>query len=104
MWPLVYRENQERIGFCGFDRLWGGEEIEIGYWLAPDYWGKGLATEAAQAVMRYGRDTLGLRQIVAVAQPENKASIRVLKKLGMIREKNVTHEGVAHVFYRSGEP
>ena len=100
LWPLVYRESQKLIGFCGFDRLWGGEEIEIGYWLAPDYWGEGLATEAAQAVMRYGRERLGLRQIAAVAHPENKASIRVLEKIGMVYVKNVTHEGVEHVYYR----
>ena len=103
LWPLVYREAQELIGFCGFDRLWGGEEIEIGYWLAPDYWGKGLATEAAQAVMRYGREKLGLRRVVAVAHPENKASIRVLEKLGMVYAKNVTHEGVEHVYYQCRE-
>jgi len=36
LWPLVYRENQELIGFCGFDHLWGGREIEIGYWLARE--------------------------------------------------------------------
>lgn len=100
LWPLIYRENQELIGFCGLDRLWGGDEIEIGYWLAPDYWGKGLATEAAQAVMQYGKEKLGLRQIVAVAQPANKASIRVLKKLGMTYVKNALHDGVDHAIYR----
>ena len=100
LWPLIYRKNQELIGFCGFDYLRGGDEIEIGYWLAPDYWGKGLATEAAQAVMEYGKNRLGLRQIVAVAHPENKASIRVLEKLGMTYEATVCYEGIAHVFYR----
>lgn len=60
LWPLYYRENEELIGFCGFDRLWGGDEIEIGYWLAPAYWGKGLATEATQAAMQYGKEKLGL--------------------------------------------
>lgn len=103
LWPIIYRENQELIGFCGFDCLWGGREIEIGYWLAPEYWGKGLATEAALAVMRYGRETLGLRRIVAVAHTENKASIRVLEKLGMIHEKNVSHDGIEHVYYRLRE-
>ncbi len=103
LWPLIYRDNHELIGFCGFDRLWGGDEIEIGYWLAPDYWGKGLATEAAQAVMQYGRKTLGLRQIVAVAHPENRASIRVMEKLGMIYEENASHEGIEHVCYKYRE-
>ncbi len=88
------------IGFCGFDHLWGGAEIEIGYWLAPEYWGKGLATEAAQAVMQYGKERLGLQQIVAVAQPANRASIRVMEKLGMTCAKRVCHEGIEHVLYR----
>lgn len=101
----VYRENGELIGFCGLDHLWGGEEIEIGYWLAPDYWGKGLATEAAQAVLRYGFGRLGLLRIVAVAHPENQASIRVLEKLGMAFEKTVLHEGITHVYHaRSSKP
>lgn len=100
LWPLIHRDDQALIGFCGLDRLWGGDEIEIGYWLSPDYWGRGLATEAAQAVMQYGQETLGLRQIVAVAQPANRASIRVLEKLGMTYIKDVCHEGVEHVFYR----
>jgi len=103
LWPLIYRENQALIGFCGLDRLWGRDEIEIGYWLAPDYWGKGLATEAALAVIQYGKGTLGLQQIVAVAQPANKASIHVLEKLGMAYVKNVFHDGIEHVLYMSGK-
>lgn len=99
LWPLVYRENGALIGFCGLDHLWGGEEIEIGYWLAPGYWGKGLATEAAHAVLRYGFNRLGLQRIVAVAHPENRASIRVLEKLGMAFEKTVLHEGITHVYH-----
>lgn len=99
LWPLVHREDRELIGFCGLDLLWGGDEIEIGYWLAPDYWGKGLATEAGQAVMQHGFGSLGLQRIVAVAHPENRASIRVLEKLGMVFEKTVVHEGLAHVYY-----
>ncbi len=99
LWPLVSRKNRELIGFCGLDHLWGGDEIEIGYWLAPDYWGKGLATEAAQAVLEYGFDQLGLERIVAVAHPENQASIRVLQKLGMAFERTVVREGLEHVYY-----
>ncbi len=103
LWPLVYRENRELIGFCGFDRLWGGRDIEIGFWLSPEYWGNGLATEAARSVIQYGREALGVRQFVAVAHPENKASIRVMEKLGMVYVKRVRYRGIEHVYYQYGE-
>ncbi|NLF70692.1 MAG: GNAT family N-acetyltransferase [Candidatus Anammoximicrobium sp.] len=99
LWPLIYRANQELIGFCGLDHLWGGPEIEIGYWLAHDYWGRGLATEAAQAVIAYGLRKLKLQRIVAVAHPDNRASLRVLDKLGMTFERLVVHENIEHVLY-----
>jgi [ribosomal protein S5]-alanine N-acetyltransferase len=99
LWPLVYRANQKLIGFCGLDHLWEGPEIEIGYWLAHAYWGNGLATEAAQAVLDYGFGKLGLQRIVAVAHPENRASLRVLHKLEMTFERMAVHQGVEHVLY-----
>lgn len=99
LWPLICRANGELIGFCGLDRLWGGGEIEIGYWLAHAYWGQGLATEAAQAVMTYGFEELGLPRIVAVAHPENLASLRVLEKLGMVFERLAVHQEQEHVLY-----
>jgi ribosomal-protein-alanine N-acetyltransferase len=50
-------------------------------------------------VLKYGFDQLGLERIVAVAHPENQASIRVLQKLGMAFERTVVHEGLEHVYY-----
>jgi RimJ/RimL family protein N-acetyltransferase len=73
--------------------------LEEGFWLAHAYWGNGLATEAAQAVMDYGFGTLGLQRIVAVVHPENRASLRVLQKLGMTFERMAVHQGVEHVLY-----
>lgn len=99
LWPLIHRANGDLIGFCGLDHLWDGEEIEIGYWLAHAYWGQGLATEAAQAVLAYGFEELDLQRIVAVAHPENRASLRVLEKLGMVFERIVVQQGLDHVLY-----
>lgn len=59
--------------------------VEIGWRLARKYWGKGLATEGAQAAMRYGFETLGLREIVAITVPANVRSRRVMDKIGMKR-------------------
>ena len=56
---------------------------EIGYLLAPAYWGNGMGTEAARLLVDIGFDVLGLHRVTAGADPENRASIRVLEKIGM---------------------
>jgi RimJ/RimL family protein N-acetyltransferase len=80
MW-VVHAEAP--IGFCGL-RHFGEppENVEILYGLLPAYWGRGLATEAARAVMRAGFDR-GLPRIFAGADPPNVASIQVMERLGM---------------------
>lgn len=62
-----------------------GPEIEIGYWVAKEAWGNGYATEAARAVLGWvtGGDGPGLGRVLAVTNPENAASRRVLEKIGM---------------------
>jgi len=91
-WTLavVWKESSEVIGWCGLGPLdFNPAEIEIFYGLAKDYRGRGLATEAARAVMDYGFDSIGLDRIVAVADPDNIASVRVLEKLGMKFERRL---------------
>lgn len=77
------RGTDDLVGFCGFVRLEGMTEVELGYELAPELWGKGLATEAARACVRYAFEDAGLRRAIAGADPPNVASLRVLEKLGM---------------------
>ena len=59
---------------------------EIGYVLNPNYQGKGYVTEAAQAILAYGFETLGVHRIFATCRPANIASEKVMQKIGMIRE------------------
>lgn len=59
-----------------------GDERELGYWLTPDAWGRGYATEAARAMVAIGRHALGLRRIVSAYFLDNPASVNVLAKLG----------------------
>ncbi len=82
-WAVVDKADNQFIGLCGLNYLDNTEEIEIGYLLAKPAWGKGIATEAAKACLRYGFEELQLEQIVAVAFPENIASRKVMEKLGM---------------------
>jgi RimJ/RimL family protein N-acetyltransferase len=100
---VIHREDAELIGFCGF---WDGfaPEVEIGWRLRPEYWGRGLATEAATAVMEYGFRRWGFPRLIAVAQPANAASIRVMEKLGMEFERSFLHDGFEVVRYARSNP
>jgi ribosomal-protein-alanine N-acetyltransferase len=82
-WATVPRSENTFIGWSGLQFLPETDETEIAYLLDPDFWGRGLATEAAQAGLRYGFQDLGLQTIVAIVHPENAASRRVIDKLGM---------------------
>ena len=61
--------------------------VEIGWRLARDAWGRGLATEGAGAVLNFGVGEVGLERIVSIYQPENLASLRIMEKLGMRFER-----------------
>jgi len=86
-WAIIHKPDKKLIGWCGLAFLDKTEEIEIGYGIAKEYWGRGLTTEAAAATIRYGFEELKLSRIVAVAMPENIASRRIMEKIGMRYEK-----------------
>lgn len=69
------------------------QELEIGYWVAKDFWGAGYATEAACSLLEYGRKKLGRTRLISIIQPENLASIRVAEKIGMTCEKQTDFKG-----------
>lgn len=86
LWAVEGRAGGHLIGDCGLQPLeHRGPEIEVGYDLHPDAWGRGLATEAARAVMRQAFGPLGLERVVAVVKPDHFASQRVLEKAGLER-------------------
>jgi RimJ/RimL family protein N-acetyltransferase len=80
---VIEKSSGKFIGWCGLWRLTETDEIEVGYALMKDFQGKGYASEAAEAVLFYGFEQLNLKEIVAVARPENRASWRVMERLGM---------------------
>jgi RimJ/RimL family protein N-acetyltransferase len=89
MFAAELRANGEFAGFIGLDPMdfaipgIATPTIEIGWRLARAYWGKGLATEGARAVVRYAFETLRLKEIVAITVPANIRSRRVMEKIGM---------------------
>jgi ribosomal-protein-alanine N-acetyltransferase len=77
----------------------GGEEVEVGYALVPEFWGRGLATEMAEALAAHG-EAAGHEGLVAYTEPTNVASRRVLEKAGFRFERDVEHHGRPQVLYR----
>lgn len=83
LWVVEDRSTGAILGDCGLKQLEEGPEIEVGYRFAKPHWGRGYASEAAAASVRYGFGALGLTRIVAVVEPPNVASRKVLEKIGL---------------------
>ncbi|GLB61848.1 GNAT family N-acetyltransferase [Cytobacillus sp. NCCP-133] len=98
-WGIELKENGKFIGTVHF--VWWQPEhksAEIGYVLSKEYWGKGLITEAARAIISFGFDSMNLVRVQARCFLENKGSERVMEKLGM------SFEGISRkIMYVKGE-
>lgn len=81
------KESGIPIGICGLIKRDSLEDVDIGFAFLPKYWSKGYAYESAVAVLEYGKNVLGLNRIVAITNPDNHSSIRLLEKLGMNFER-----------------
>jgi ribosomal-protein-alanine N-acetyltransferase len=90
---VTLKSNGQFIGFAGLKYLPNLKAVDIGYRLIPEYWGKGYATEASKACVKFAFETLNLTKIIAMVMPENKGSVRVLEKLGFTYEKEILDEG-----------
>jgi ribosomal-protein-alanine N-acetyltransferase len=88
-WLVELKDSGEPIGMCGLMKKDALPDADIGFAFLPRFWSKGYAVEAATAVMAYGSRDLGLRRIVAVVNPDNEGSIRVLEKIGLKFERMV---------------
>ncbi len=82
-WAVHVKPGLEFIGWCGLKARPGRNEIDLGYRFLKKAWGKGFATEAAYACIKYGFEKLHLQRIVGRAMPENTGSLRVLEKCDM---------------------
>jgi len=89
LYLVKLKETNESIGMCGLIRRDTLEDVDIGYAFLPKFWSKGYAVESAQAVKEYAKNVIGLDRIVAITDPENEGSIRVLEKIGLKFEKMV---------------
>ena len=114
LWAVELKHTRELIGFVGLNFIDFEASftpaVEIGWRLGSQYWGRGYATEAAQAVLAYGFNTIGLTEIVSFTVPANQRSIRLMERLGMQRDQTQDfyhpqlpreHPLAFHVVYRS---
>ena len=88
LYLVQLKESGEAIGMCGLIKRAALEDVDIGYAFLPKFWSKGYAVESALAVKEQAH-SLGLRRLVAIVDPANIGSIRVLEKLGLTFEKMV---------------
>lgn len=89
LYSVILKETSQSIGMCGLIKRNGLEDVDIGYAFLPKFWSKGYAVEAASAVKGYAKDALGLKHLLAITDPANDASIRVLEKLGFQFERMI---------------
>ena len=101
LWATIHKASNQFIGRCGLlpwviDDI---PEVEVAYLIAKEYWGQGLGTEAAQGVLRYGFDKLGLSRLICVIDRDNLASIRVATRIGMSFEREARDDKGPFLLY-----
>lgn len=101
LWTVLHKESGIVIGDCGLIRqvVDGTLEVEIGYHINKNFWGKGYATEAAVACRNHAFDALGLPRVISLIRPENLPSRRVAEKNGMTVEKETVKSDYLHYVY-----
>jgi RimJ/RimL family protein N-acetyltransferase len=96
MGALIEKSTGRLAGITGIQPLGTTGDLEIGWWLARDLWGRGYATEAGGAAMNYVLQTLKRPRVVAIIDPGNEASKRVVARLGMELEARYTGAQLGH--------
>lgn len=89
LYLVILKEICSPIGLCGLVKREGLDDVDIGYAFLSQYRSKGYATESAQAVKEFAENTIRLKRLVAITDPNNQGSIRVLEKIGLEFEKMV---------------
>ena len=89
LYLVLLKDSNESIGMCGLIKRDALEDVDVGYAFLPRYWSKGYAIESVRAVLAYAKRTVQLKRVVAIVDPNNQGSIRVLEKAGFAFERLV---------------
>jgi len=106
LWVLVEKSTNRIIGHCGIidKEIDDTTEYDLNYILDKPVWGKGYATEIAVAIRDYSLEYLRLNRVIALIDPENRASINVALKIGMAHEKDVQRpDGITRQVYSTSK-
>jgi RimJ/RimL family protein N-acetyltransferase len=103
LWVLRDHGTGRVVGTAGLRHqdIEGAAEVELRCALFPEFWGRGLGTDAARACVTIGRDWLGLASVVGLGSRANVASLRVLAKAGLRFEREVVRRDVPRLLFRS---
>jgi ribosomal-protein-alanine N-acetyltransferase len=101
-WLIRDRQSGGFLGRGGLKRVHiaDNDEVEIGYGLLPEYWGRGLAAEMSRECVRLAFEVLALESIVCFTMPTNTRSRRVMEKVGFVYERDTIWFDLPHVLYR----
>lgn len=99
MFVVVRRTDEQVLGDCGLSIWRPTGETEIGWRFAKEHWGHGYASEAAQEVLRFAADEVGIRRLISAIHPDNVASRRLAERLGFVVTGTDVHLGVPVVYY-----
>ncbi|KAA5827620.1 GNAT family N-acetyltransferase [Algibacter amylolyticus] len=86
---LLKAENNKPIGTCGLIKRDTLDDVDIGFAMLPDYEGIGIGYEASKEVIKLAKQQFKLKRLVAIINPDNKKSIKLIEKLGFTFEKLV---------------
>ena len=89
LYRVSLRDTGAVVGICGLVKRDGLPDVDVGFAFLRRHWSRGFAAESAAAVLRHGRETLGLQRIVAITAPDNRGSIAVLEKIGLCFERRI---------------
>ena len=96
MGALVEKASGRMVGICGTQPLGTTGDLEIGWWLSREVWGRGYATEGGGAALRHVLETLHRPRAVAIIDPPNEASKAVVARLGMTYDRVYTGTELGH--------
>lgn len=101
MFLIEIKNDGLPAGYCGLRYMEGIDKVELGYIISRQYWGEGVASEAASACIQYARNILKTDELISVTSPENMASQKILTRLGFKRTPDLDgiYHGMEHIFF-----
>lgn len=99
-WALIEKSQNSLIGFCGLHYITGTKEVNVGYAIEKSKWNMGFGTEIVKKILDIGFNQLRLKEIVAVIDPRNEASLKLIQKCGLTYWKDSSYMGRPRVVYK----